>query len=73
MTNITLAIPDRLHKKMRNFREVRWSEVARQAIEQKIEDLEVMTKITSKSKLTEKDARELSKRINRSATKKFLA
>ncbi|MBS3085845.1 hypothetical protein J4225_04130 [Candidatus Pacearchaeota archaeon] len=71
MTNITLAIPEELHKKMKTFSEIRWSEIARKAIEQRINDLEAIEKIASKSKLTKKDAEEISKKIKRAATIKF--
>ena len=37
MGNITLSIPDEIHKDMRNFSEVKWSEVARKAIIEKLE------------------------------------
>lgn len=73
MVNMTLAIPDELHNKMKEFSEIRWSEVARKAIEQRVNDLEVMNKIASKSKLTKKDVEELSKKINNASTRKFLA
>lgn len=73
MVNMTLAIPDELHGKMKEFSEIRWSEVARKAIEERVNDLEMMNKIASKSKLTKKDVDELSKKINKAATKKFLA
>ena len=68
---MTLSIPDEIHKKMKMFRDVRWSEVARKAIQQRIEDLEVMNKIASKSKLTKKDVDEISKKIKRTAAKRF--
>ncbi len=42
LANITLAVPDALYKKMRTHPEFKWSEVARQAIEQKIEDVELL-------------------------------
>lgn len=71
MTNMTLSIPDDLMKKMKKFSEIRWSEVARLAMEERVNDLEVMNKIASKSKLTKKDADELSKKIKRSMAKKF--
>jgi len=71
MTNMTLSIPKELHEKMRNFNEIKWSEVARKAIEQRVNDLEVIEKITSKSKLTKKDAEEISQKINRAAALKF--
>ena len=68
---MTLAIPEELRKKMKRFSEIRWSEIARQAIEQRINDLEVIDKIASKSKLTKKDAEEISKKIKRGATIRF--
>lgn len=68
---MTLAIPDELHKKMKQMNEIRWSEIARRAIEQRINDLEVMDKIASKSKLTKKDVDEISKKIKRSAALRF--
>jgi len=71
MANITLAIPDELHKKMKQLSEIRWSEVARRAIEQRVNDLEVMNKIASKSKITDKEIREISKKIKRSAAIRF--
>jgi len=71
MVNMTLSIPDGLHKKMKKMSEIRWSEIARRAIEERINDLEVMNRIASKSKITKKDVEELSKKIKRSAAKKF--
>lgn len=71
MTNMTLAIPEELFQRMKKFKEMRWSEVARKAIEKRVEDLEVMESIASKSKLPEKDVEEIGKRIKASAAKKF--
>lgn len=68
---MTLAIPKELHEKMRGFSEIRWSEVARRAIEQRINDLEIMNQISSKSRLTKKDISSLAKKIKRSAAIKF--
>lgn len=42
MTNITLAVPEDLYKKMKKHSEFKWSEVARQAIEEKIRDAELL-------------------------------
>ena len=71
MTNMTLSIPEELYAKMKKLNEIRWSEVARRAIEERINDLEVMNKIASKSKLTKKDADEISEKIKRAASIKF--
>ncbi|MCH8520021.1 MAG: hypothetical protein LAT82_04680 [Nanoarchaeota archaeon] len=44
MANISLSIPDTTYKKMKQFPEIRWSEVSRQAITKKIESLEELNK-----------------------------
>lgn len=71
MVNMTLSIPEELSKKMKSMPEMRWSEIARQAIQQKIEDLEALNKLASKSKITDKDIEEFSKQIKRAASKRF--
>ena len=71
MVNITLSVPENLHKRMKNFSEIRWSEVARKALEQKINDLETLENIAAKSKLTKKDVEEISKKIKRAAAIRF--
>ena len=72
MVNMTLALPEELHNKMKNFNDIKWSEVARKAIEERINDLELMNRIASKSKLTVKDAEELADKIKKGASKRFL-
>lgn len=72
MANITLSIPDDLKKKMEKHSEIKWSQVARNAIEKRINDLELLEKLTSKSKLTEKDVEEISKIINKEVARKVL-
>ena len=42
MANITLSLPEELHKKIRKHSEIRWSEIARKAIAEYIENLELM-------------------------------
>lgn len=72
MTNITLSVSEELHQRMKKFSEIRWSEIVRRAIEQRVNDLETIDKIASKSKLTKKDVEEISKKIKTSASKRFL-
>ncbi len=67
MTNITLAIPNELHERMKKHSEIRWSEVVRKSISQRVEMLDVMDKIARKSKLTKEDVEELSHKIKREA------
>ena len=65
MPNLTLAIPEDLHEKMKKHSEIRWSEVVRKSISEKIEDLEVLDKLTRKSKLTQEDVNEIAHKIDR--------
>jgi hypothetical protein len=69
MANITVSVDDDLKKRM-NHPEINWSEVTRQAIEEKIGALEVMDELTSESELTESDVREIADRINESGRKR---
>lgn len=64
MTTMTLSIPDEMKKKMDSFPEINWSEVARQAFMQKIEDMEFLRKFKEKSKLTEADSLRLGKEVS---------
>ena len=73
MANMTLSIPDSVYNDMKQFPDVRWSEVARRAIIDKMEMLKIVEEIASKSKLTQKDVDELSKKVNAAASKRFLA
>ena len=68
---MTLSIPKELHARMKGLSEIRWSQVARKAIEERINDSEEMERIASKSKLTQKDATKLAKKINRAMAKKL--
>ena len=72
MGNITLSIPEEVHRQMKRFSEVRWSEVARQAIVSKIETLMLAEKLAKKSRLTEEDVLDFSRKLKSAATKRFL-
>ena len=72
MGNITLSLPEEVQKEMKKFSEIKWSEVARKAIISRLETLKMAEKIVHKSKLTQKDVEEFSKKIKSLATKRFL-
>jgi len=59
MPNITLAVPEELHRKMRAYPEVKWSEVVRRILAQRIRDLERMDAIARTSRLRPEDIDEL--------------
>ena len=65
MPSITVNVDDDLKDRMEKHPEINWSEVTRQAIQEKIETLEVMDELTSDSELTESDVAELADKINK--------
>ncbi len=71
MTTMTLAVPSELKDKMEKFPEMNWSEVARQAFMQRINDLEFLKKFKSDSMLTEEDALRLGRELNKNLAKRY--
>ncbi|MFH1682315.1 MAG: hypothetical protein ABIA37_00815 [Candidatus Woesearchaeota archaeon] len=65
MPNLTLSISEELHTRMKEHSEIRWSEVVRKTISEKIETLELLDQLTNKSKLTKKEVNIISHKINR--------
>ncbi len=55
MTNMTFSIPDEIYKKMKNYPEIKWSQIARSALIKYIENIELADAITSKSTLKIED------------------
>ncbi len=71
MVNITLSLPKELFKEMKRHKELKWSEVARQAIKRKLEELRNMDKLLAKSELNEKEAEEIGHKIKHDIRKRF--
>ncbi len=72
MVNVTLSVPEDVHKEMKRFSEVRWSEVARQAIAERLETLKLADRLARKSKLTSKDVESFGKMLKKGAAKRFM-
>jgi len=70
MPTITVNVDDDLKERIDRHPEINWSEVTRQAIQEKIEALEVMDELTSESDLTESDVQEIADKINESGRKR---
>ncbi|WP_433633995.1 hypothetical protein [Halomicrococcus sp. NG-SE-24] len=71
MPTITVNVDDDLKEQMERHPEINWSEVTRQAIQDKIEKLELMDELTADSNLTEADVDEIATKINESARKRL--
>jgi metal-responsive CopG/Arc/MetJ family transcriptional regulator len=48
MTNITLSIEDSVHRRMRQYSEIKWSEFVRKMIQNRLEELERIEKSKNK-------------------------
>ncbi len=75
MANITVTVPDEFKQEMNEHPEINWSQVAREAFEErlsKLKTVEELDEITSKSELTEEDVDEISEKIKRSLAEEYL-
>jgi hypothetical protein len=63
MPTLTLSIPPALKREMDAHKIINWSEVARVAIRENLNSLKILNSIAAKSKLTEKDALIIGRKI----------
>lgn len=70
MPNMTLSIPADLKARMDQFKEINWSEVARQAIFQKTLVMDRMNQLMSSSKISEPETVYEARKISRKVAKK---
>jgi len=73
MASLTLSIPTELKRKMSEFKYINWSEVARHSILNKLQLLERMNRLLSKSTLTEEDTIKYGRLINKRIWKRHKA
>jgi len=65
MVNVTLAVPEELHKLMKSHPEIKWSEIARQAMWDYARRLELLDGIARRSRMTDEDAEEIGRAIKK--------
>lgn len=73
MPNLTLAVPEELHRKMRAHPEVKWSEVVRRILAQRIRDLERMDVLTRRSQLAARDVDEIDHLVKEGLRRRYQA
>ncbi len=71
MPTLTLAIPEDMKEEMEALPELNWSEIAREAIMQKITEYKIFKSIVAKSRLAQKDALEIGKKVNEELYKEY--
>ena len=72
MPNITLSVPEDLKRKMDESKFINWSEVAREAIRERLAEVTLLKSITAKSKISEKDAISIGNKISKSLHKQYM-
>ena len=72
MPTITLSVSEELKRDMDKIKFVNWSAVARDAIREKAAQLRILESIAAKSKLSEKDALLMGKKINKALHERYL-
>jgi len=63
MPNMTLSLPEDVYKIVKNHKEVRWSEIARRAIEEYAKKIALLNTMTARSNLTEEDIMALDSKV----------
>jgi hypothetical protein len=68
---VTVSVDEQLKRRMEKHPEINWSEVTRQAIEEKISELELLDELTADSTLSAEDAAEISERVDENVRAEF--
>jgi len=71
LVNVTFAVPEELHKIIKQHPEIKWTEIARRALWDYASRLEFMNQLTSKSQLTEKDVKEIGAIVRTRLSKRY--
>ena len=72
MPTLTLSIPSDLKSDMDSMPEMNWSEIARKAIAERVAEYRLFKSIVAKSKLTEKDALDIGRKVNEGMYKAYM-
>lgn len=69
-SNMTFSVPEDIKRRAQTRRDVNWSAVVSQTIEERLQALELMDRVLANSRLTRKDVDELSDVINTAIAKR---
>ena len=71
MVSITLSVPEEMKDEMEKFPEINWSEVARQSIDEKLEELRFLEEFKRESDLTQEEAVKLGRQLNEELAERY--
>lgn len=72
MPNMTLALTDDIYKIVKSHKEIKWSQIARKAIEDYARKLVILDALTKNSEITEADIMELDVKIKKGLHEHYL-
>ena len=72
MPNITLSLPEDIYRIVKEHKEIRWSEIARRAIEEYARKLALLDALTENSELTEEDIMLIDEKIKESIFRHYM-
>lgn len=70
MPKVSVRVSEDLKAKIERHKEVNWSEIMRRAVKEHLTKVELVESISSRSKLSEKDAEEIGEEIKRGIAKR---
>ena len=71
MPNMTLSLPEDVYRIVKAHNEVRWSEIARRAIEDYAKKITLLNAMTENSELNEEDIAALDKKVKAGIQKHY--
>lgn len=71
MPNMTLSLPEDIYKIVKTHKEIRWSEIARRAIEDYAKKVTLLNAMTAESELTEEEIMVLDEKIKSGLQKHY--
>jgi predicted CopG family antitoxin len=69
--NMTLSLPDDVYRIVKTHKEVRWSEIARRAIEDYAKKIALLNTMTARSELTEEEIMAVGKKVKAGIRKHY--
>jgi hypothetical protein len=72
MGNMTLYIPDDLEKRMKQRSDMKWSAIAREAFEKRLDELDWLNSVLSKSEFTEEDAIRIGRKMKAGMARRIM-
>lgn len=70
MPNITISVSEELYRSIKKHKQIRWSEVARHAMQEYAKKLAILDSLLEKSELTDKEAMEIGQKIKHGMAKR---